>query len=186
MAAEDRPYHLRRLRLMASLLRKGTLLDIGCTERSLRGFAAGSEYIGVDLREGDVMASAEALPFRDESFDSIGCGEVIEHLRSPRSCIDEIRRVLKDDGTAVLTTPNLGTLFHGTSFLEHPGHINCMDYSRLLSMLGRFREIRRHGFDVFLEAPLHGWAGVVPYPIRRAFAKRFLPLEKILVVELRK
>lgn len=39
MAAEDRPFHQRRLRLMASILKNGTLLDIGCAERSLFGFA---------------------------------------------------------------------------------------------------------------------------------------------------
>jgi SAM-dependent methyltransferase len=186
MAAEERPYNQRRLRLMASLLKEGTLLDVGCTERSLVGFSAGSEYVGLDLRKGDVIASAEALPFRGESFDSVGCGEVIEHLRDPQSCIDEIRRVLKGDGTAVVTTPNLGTLFHGASFLDNPGHINCMEYPRLVSMLGGFREVRRHGFDIFLEPPLHGWASAVPYPLRRALAQRLLPLEKILVVELHK
>jgi SAM-dependent methyltransferase len=171
---------------MASILKSGVLLDIGCMERSLKGFAAESEYVGVDLMNGDVLASAEALPFREGSFDSVGCGEVVEHLKDPQACIDEIRRVLKGGGTAVVTTPNLGTLFHGRSFLDHPGHINCMDYTRLVSMLGGFTKASRHGFDVFLEAPLHGWAGAVPYPVRRGLAQRFLPLEKILVVELTK
>jgi SAM-dependent methyltransferase len=186
LAAEERRYPQRRLRLMASMLKEGTLLDIGCVERSLRSYAPRSEYVGLDLQGGDVLASAEALPFRDESFDSVGCGEVIEHLKTPQACIDEIRRVLKGDGTAVLTTPNIGTLFHRAGFLGHPGHINCMDYPRLASMLGGFGEVRRHGFDIFLEAPLLGLASVVPYSLRRAIAQGLLPLEKILVVELHK
>jgi SAM-dependent methyltransferase len=171
---------------MASLLKGGSLLDIGCSERNLRGFAKESEYFGLDLKGGDVMASAEALPFREGAFDSVGCGEVIEHLKSPRSCLEEIRRVMKDDGRAVVTTPNLGTLFHAKGFLDHPEHISCMDYTRLLSMLKGYGVVRRHGFDIFLEPPIYGWAGVVPYPVRRAFAQTFLPLEKILVVELRR
>jgi SAM-dependent methyltransferase len=186
MTTEERPYHMRRLQLMATLLKGGRLLDIGCAERSLKSFVNESEYFGLDLLDADVLASAEALPFRGGSFDSVGCGETLEHLRSPQACIEEIGRVLKDDGVAVVTTPNLGTLFHASSFMAHPEHVNVMDYRRLVSMLGEFSVVRRHGFDIFLEPPIHGILARIPYRMRRALANQVLALEKILVVELRK
>ncbi len=47
-----------------------------------------------------------ALPFAEESFDLIWCSEVIEHLHDPRHVMSELRRVTKEGGTLILTTPN--------------------------------------------------------------------------------
>jgi SAM-dependent methyltransferase len=46
------------------------------------------------------------LPFADESFDLIWCSEVIEHLHEPKNVMDELKRVTKQGGTLILTTPN--------------------------------------------------------------------------------
>jgi len=143
------------------------------------------EYFGLDVSGGDIMADAEDLPLREGAFDSVACGEVVEHLRNPQKCVDEIRRVLKDGGVAVVSTPNLGTLHAGDAYLRDPEHINCMDYARLRSMLAGYSTVRRHGFDIFLESPGHGLGDVLPYRFRRALAQRFLSLDKILVVELK-
>ncbi len=64
---------------------------------------------GFDLRR--------LFPFEDKSFDALLCMEVIEHvcdveyahattLSGVRNCLSEARRVLKLDGTMLLTTPN--------------------------------------------------------------------------------
>ncbi|GAC1309576.1 MAG: hypothetical protein NVS2B3_01180 [Vulcanimicrobiaceae bacterium] len=57
----------------------------------------------VDLRR----ASALELPFPDDTFDSITFFEVIEHLPpgTETRALAEFRRVLKADGTLVLSTP---------------------------------------------------------------------------------
>ena len=52
------------------------------------------------------IASAEKLPFTDEVFDRIESREVIEHVMSPSIMINEIGRVLKPGGIAVITTEN--------------------------------------------------------------------------------
>lgn len=45
------------------------------------------------------------LPFADEEFDWVVCGQVLEHIEGdPRRVTDEMHRVLKPGGTAVLTT----------------------------------------------------------------------------------
>ncbi|TNC99665.1 MAG: ubiquinone/menaquinone biosynthesis methylase-like protein [Gallionellaceae bacterium] len=61
--------------------------------------------------------SNERLPFPDESFDLVTCTEVIEHLEHYRSTLRDIHRVLKPNGTLVLTTPNILNLKSRIRFL---------------------------------------------------------------------
>jgi SAM-dependent methyltransferase len=50
------------------------------------------------------------LPVEDETFDYIICGEVIEHLeRDPMFMMAELNRVMKPEGTLILTTPNIAS-----------------------------------------------------------------------------
>lgn len=49
-----------------------------------------------------VAADMMHLPFRDESFDCITCGYVLEHLPDPSPGLKEFARVLKKGGTALL------------------------------------------------------------------------------------
>ena len=58
------------------------------------------------------LSLAEALPFADESFDRILAREVIEHVLSPASMIQEISRCLKPGGVAVITTEFESSLAH--------------------------------------------------------------------------
>ena len=54
-----------------------------------------------------VDLNAESLPFEDNRFALVTCAETIEHLEHYRETLREIRRVLKPDGLAVITTPNI-------------------------------------------------------------------------------
>lgn len=52
-----------------------------------------------------LRASAEALPFRDASFDFLLCAEVLEHLRNDQQAVMELARVLAPGGRAILSVP---------------------------------------------------------------------------------
>jgi 2-polyprenyl-3-methyl-5-hydroxy-6-metoxy-1,4-benzoquinol methylase len=54
----------------------------------------------------------------DNSFDTIICFQVIEHIENDRLLLQEIKRVLKPGGSLFLTTPNLLT-----SLTRNPFHI---------------------------------------------------------------
>jgi SAM-dependent methyltransferase len=45
------------------------------------------------------------LPFEDATFDSISILEVIEHLDNQTQVLDELHRVLKDDGLLIVSVP---------------------------------------------------------------------------------
>lgn len=60
----------------------------------------------IDKHEGvDFVADAHALPFPREAFDSLVAIEVFEHLHDPKQAAAEILRVLKENGTALVTVP---------------------------------------------------------------------------------
>jgi ubiquinone/menaquinone biosynthesis C-methylase UbiE len=54
---------------------------------------------------GAVLLDASSLPFRDEAFDHVLLGDVIEHLVNDLDAMKEVCRVLKPTGLAVVTVP---------------------------------------------------------------------------------
>ena len=52
----------------------------------------------------------EKIPLPDNSIDIIIAGELIEHLNSPLSFLNECKRILKKKGIIILSTPNLNSL----------------------------------------------------------------------------
>jgi len=68
-------------------------------------------------------AERDIYPYRDESFDTVLCCELIEHLfADPMHMMAEINRILKPGGHLLLTTPNLGSLRAIAAILQgyHP------------------------------------------------------------------
>ena len=67
----------------------------------------------VELVETDVafgprtmlICDAHDIPFADESFDAVIAQAVLEHVADPYRCVDEIHRVLKEQGLVYAETP---------------------------------------------------------------------------------
>ncbi|HMD48455.1 MAG TPA: methyltransferase domain-containing protein, partial [Bryobacteraceae bacterium] len=69
-------------------------------------------------------AERDRFPYPDESFDTVLCCELLEHLKEdPMFMMGEINRILKPGGYLVLTTPNIGSLRAISAILQgfHPG-----------------------------------------------------------------
>jgi|GEM_PF-1151958 len=66
---------------------------------------------GIDFRVGN----AQQIPLPDNSVDAIVSFETIEHLDDYKLFVAEIRRVLRDDGIVIISTPN-ATVFPGNDF----------------------------------------------------------------------
>lgn len=97
------------------------MLDVGChmgedeiewSDRvgTLYGIDVDPALFQGDLRVLRCQASGGALPFQTGSFDVVTCSEVLEHVpvEVERPMIEECRRVLRDDGLFLFTTPHRG------------------------------------------------------------------------------
>jgi SAM-dependent methyltransferase len=101
------------------------VLDLGCgAGLDLARFArAGARAVGVDLSRGAlamageylaisgldaslVQADAAHMPLAHESFDLVFCHGVLSFARDEAAVVDEIRRVLRPDGMAILMVYN--------------------------------------------------------------------------------
>jgi ubiquinone/menaquinone biosynthesis C-methylase UbiE len=111
---------LRRQFVMEWLKKqRGSFLEIGTNRGMYLSAYDGGERFGVDLslsvlkharRDKPVsyaVADAECLHcFKSGSFDRVLCSEVIEHCFHPQQVFDSIQHVLKNGGSALITTPN--------------------------------------------------------------------------------
>ena len=80
-----------------------------------------SEYVGIDIEEGkyvDVVLPAEKVLdyFGRETFDVIISTELLEHVKDWRIVIDNMKKVLRKNGTIYLTTGSYGFNYHGYPF----------------------------------------------------------------------
>lgn len=91
------------------------ILDVGCGTSKI--LAAMPQAIGLDvlfkklrfnLSLGNTLVNADIgnICFKDESFDTVICSEVIEHIKKEKCIFQELKRVLKNDGTLILGTPD--------------------------------------------------------------------------------
>ncbi len=63
--------------------------------------------VGTQFHSEFYLASLEALPFADATFDVICSEYVFEHIEDPDTALNELRRVLRPGGTILILTPNL-------------------------------------------------------------------------------
>ena len=101
---------------------QGDLLELGCGEgRGVELLAPlAKSYIGIDKIESVIHKLEDQFPeyrfmsgvfppfsFEDNSFDTIVTFQVIEHVKDDDGFIQEIHRVLRPGGKALITTPNI-------------------------------------------------------------------------------
>lgn len=113
-----------------------------------------------------IVASATNLPFKSDSFDKVLFTEVIEHIPEYEKAIKEVRRVLKNEGVAVVTTPfkyspmNIG--YYLKRFIRKYGfneHVHEFTRGELEKLLSKYFSIKNFYMANY----------VVPYPLDSLF-----------------
>ena len=86
-----------------------------------------------------VRADAESLPFVDGSFDTVYAFGVIHHTPDMQRAIDEIYRVLRPDGAAIIGLYHRHSAFHWLNIILFRGlllgQLFRLGHRRLLSMI---------------------------------------------------
>lgn len=91
---------------------RGQLLDLGCGNKPyeewygpLCNSTIGCDVIQSSLNRVDVLCEATDLPFEPNSFDTVFCTQVMEHVYDHGKLLSEAHRVLRPGGHLVLTVP---------------------------------------------------------------------------------
>jgi len=136
--------HFHRYALAAQLATGRRVLDLGAGAgygaRLMRRSGAKVTALDCDLAEvrslgADAVAGrGESLPFASNSFDVVTCFEMIEHALDAGEILDEIGRVLRSDGFAVVSTPDR-RLYTERWGQRNPYHLHELDYHEFRSAL---------------------------------------------------
>lgn len=105
---------------LAVRLRKAGL-DVLAVDRNAAGYGADLPFLQADFNQADFGAQ-----IGERSFALVTAIEVIEHVESPIGFLRNVGRLLKPDGAAVLTTPNVDNAPARVKFLL-TGKIRMMD-----------------------------------------------------------
>lgn len=92
----------------------------------------------------------EGLPYENKFFDIITAGEVIEHMYNDEFFLQECKRVLKDDGVMIITTPNLHYLLNRITniFGQMPKFAYCSFHYNIYNLSELTKKLERNGFKV--------------------------------------
>ena len=141
------------------------ILDVGCASGgNLKSLDPKHDLYGIDLskeaiktaKERDLknvfVANAENFPFKDNEFDLIICSDLLEHVKDDQIVLNEIYRVLKKDGKAVIGVPAFNSLW--TEFDEINQHYRRYTRKRFKSIIKntdfKIKRFSYWNFSIFL------------------------------------
>ncbi len=156
----------QRLKIMASLVdHDQKILDLGCGSGdfikilkkqniNVEGLEISKKVAKIGQKKGLTIKIADlnkVFPYKDNSFDTVTAGELIEHIYDTDFFLEEIRRILKNNGNLIISTPNLATLGRRlmllfginplieTSLTNSAGHIRYFTKKSLVELLNRHK-----------------------------------------------
>ena len=107
------------------IAKSGQILDLGGGKRFQKWLASykhlfnESDYktFDYDASTGaDIVGDIHNIPLPDNSFDSVICSSVLEHVKDPRKAVNEIHRILKPGGSVFVMVPSI------YPYHSRPGH----------------------------------------------------------------
>ncbi|WP_194774309.1 class I SAM-dependent methyltransferase [Pararhodonellum marinum] len=155
----DNPIHQRLLKAYyaAKSFVKGDLLEIGCGEG--RGVEVllplVQSFYGLDKIDAILHKLRAKYPLaqfkqahipplseiKDETFDSVVSFQVIEHIQEDKFFLEEIYRVMKPGGLAIISTPNIRH-----TLTRNPWHIREYTAKELIKLCeGIFDQVEAKG-----------------------------------------
>lgn len=144
----------------------GKVLDIGCGDMYLSEVLPEYKWTGMDINVEfakdkivEHNLSDVPYPFKKDEFDTVVCSEVLEHVWDLRIIHKEVKRMLKPDGTYIISTPNFDHIDHFIShfrdflfdvnkphLFEHIRFYNAQNHTKILDSEG-FKVVEQLGAD---------------------------------------
>ena len=91
-------------------------------------------YVALDPTLNIIQGVSEQIPFDDKTFDVVYSSHVLEHVNDEQKSLQEMKRVLKDDGVLIIGMP--------TAFMAHINNFSQIIFTthqRVFNVLfGRF------------------------------------------------
>jgi SAM-dependent methyltransferase len=152
--------HAERYRFAARYVKGLAVVDIACGEgygSAALKHAGASSVIGLDISEETCayarkrhgidarVGDAERIPLPDASADVVVSFETIEHVPHPDHFVRECRRILRSNGTLIMSTPNR-EVYRELVPDHNPFHcseLSLPEFRRLLD--GEFASVRVYG-----------------------------------------
>ncbi|MFO7997290.1 MAG: class I SAM-dependent methyltransferase [Dehalococcoidia bacterium] len=158
------------LELLGDLCEGRDVLSVGSREwvedellKQINGKIVRTDLIA-EPEKGIIGADVTCLPFKDQSFNVVICREVIEHVPDADAAFTEMRRVLRQGGHLLITTPN------GLS-----GFIDGVLHVRGYSPISFLEELSSQGFEVI------GKKGDIPYLLTGIVSFKCAEIQEILL-----
>lgn len=130
-----------------------TLLDLGCGMRPYMDIYSPvcKETIGADLPDSpfvknkvDIFCSATKIPLSDCEVDIVLIAEILHDIEEPSEMFCEIKRILSNNGTLVITSPFMVPICDGK-----------YDHYRY-TKFGLEYQLKKHGFENIEIHPIGG------------------------------
>jgi len=114
-----------------------------------------SSYLSSDMSS-DFMADTNmditSLGSKDSEFDIIICYHILEHVLDDQKAMDELYRVLHENGTCFIQTPfKEGKIYEDASIVakvDRLDHFGQEDHVRIYSISGLQKRLEKSGFKV--------------------------------------
>jgi ubiquinone/menaquinone biosynthesis C-methylase UbiE len=159
--------HLHRYAWATQSVKGKKVLDLACGEGygSFMLAQHADRVTGIDIDQETVIHARNTYP-RDNldfvegsitdvpisgaaEFDVIVCYEALEHIEDHERLLSEVKRLLKDDGLFIVSTPNK-TVYTDESDFHNPCHVKELHFAEFKTLLGNhFSSVRFWGQRVF-------------------------------------
>jgi len=190
--------HFMAYKYAKKFVKGKSVLEIGC------GMGYGANYlskfvsniIAIDISKKCVMhchtkhkieklnflqASGLSVPLKDGSIDVALSFQVIEHIepKKVKDYLSEVKRVLRDGGVFIVSTPNKKLRLLSFQKPWNPEHKKEYDYKEFKKMLGNvFEEVKVYGLKGSEEIQSIERNRVKQNPLKVYIIKPFIPLIK--------
>lgn len=135
------------------------------------------EYLSADLNNPNVDCQEDLthLSFQSDSFDIVYASHVLEHIKEDELALEEIKRILKKGGFAILPVPIIGqkTVEYPEANPNEENHVRCSGIDYFKKYMKHFSKV-----EIYSSKDFDKRYQLYIYEDRMNCSKRLMPLRQ--------